>query len=79
MIMQVKKELQGIFRDVFDDETIELFDEMTAADIEDWDSLTHVQLIVAIEKHFGLKFSADDIMKLKNVEDIIKLIERKSK
>ena len=77
--MQVKEELQGVFRDVFDDDTISLFDEMTAADIEDWDSLTHVQLIVAIEKHFGLKFTSAEIMKLKNVGEMIELIERKLK
>ena len=77
--MQVKEELQGVFRDVFDDDTIALFDEMTADDIEAWDSQTHVQLIIAIEKHFGLKFSTPDIMKLNNVGEMIELIARKLK
>ena len=75
--MDVKNELQSVFRDVFDDDSIELFNEMTAADIEDWDSLSHVQLIVAIEKYFKLKFSTGDIMNLKNVGEMIALIERK--
>ena len=77
--MQVKEELQGVFRDVFDDDAIELFDEMTADDIEDWDSLTHVKLIAATEKHFGLKFRLTELMILKNVGDMIKLIEKKLK
>lgn len=75
--MDVKNELQSVFRDVFDDDSIELFNEMTAADIEDWDSLSHVQLIVAIEKYFKLKFGTGDIMNLKNVGEMIALIERK--
>ena len=77
--MQIKEELQGVFRDVFDDDTIALFDEMTADDIEAWDSQTYVQLIIAIEKHFGLKFSTPDIMKLNNVGEMIELIARKLK
>ena len=75
--MDIKNELQGVFRDVFDDDSIELFNEMTAADIEDWDFLSHVQLIVAIEKHFKLKFSTGDIMNLKNVGEMIEMIEKK--
>ena len=76
-IMDVKEKLQEVFQVVFDDDEIELTDEMTAEDVEAWDSLTHVQLIVAVEKAFGVKFSTVEVMKLKNVGEFIKLIEKR--
>ncbi len=75
--MDTKERLQEVFRDVFDDDEIELTDETTAEDIDAWDSLTHVQLIVAVEKAFGLKFSTVEVMKLKNVGEFIALIDKK--
>jgi acyl carrier protein len=75
--MNVKAELQEIFREVFDDDTIEIFDEMTASDIEDWDSLTHFQLIVVIENKFGIKFTTSEISSTKNVGEFISLINKK--
>lgn len=75
--MDVKEKLQEVFQDVFDDDEIELTDETTADDIDAWDSLTHVQLIVAVEKAFGLKFSTVEVMKLKNVGEFIALIDKK--
>lgn len=75
--MDTKEKLQEVFRDVFDDEDIELYPETTADDIDAWDSLTHVQLIVAVEKAFGLKFSTVEVMKLKNVGEFIALIDKK--
>jgi len=75
--MDTKEKLQEVFRDVFDDDEIELTDETTADDIDAWDSLTHVQLIVAVEKAFGLKFSTVEVMKLKNVGEFIALIDKK--
>lgn len=77
--MDIKERLQEVFRDVFDDDEIELCDDTTADDIDAWDSLTHVQLIVAVEKEFGLKFSTVEVMKLKNVGEFIALIDKKSK
>ena len=70
--------LQEIFRDFFDDEDIVLTDETTADDIDGWDSLTHVQLIVAVEKAFSVKFSTVEVMKLKNVGEFAALIEKKT-
>lgn len=76
--MDTKERLQEVFQDVFDDDEIELTNDTTAEDIDAWDSLTHVQLIVAVEKEFGLKFSTVEVMKLKNVGEFIALIDKKS-
>ena len=75
--MNVKEELQLIFRDVFDDEDIELFDAMTADDVEDWDSLNHISLITEIEQKFNVQFTTEEIMKAKNVDEFIEIIESK--
>ena len=74
--MDIKAKLETIFRDVFDDPSIKLHEQMTAKDIEDWDSLAHVQLIVATEKAFSIKFKMSDIMSLQNVGDFIVLIQK---
>lgn len=75
--MDTKDRLEQVFQTVFEDDEIEISNETTADDIDAWDSLTHVQLIVAVEKEFGLKFSTVEVMKLKNVGDFIALIEKK--
>lgn len=69
--------LQEIFRDIFDDEDIVLTRETTAQDIEDWDSLAQINLIVAIEKEWRIKFKLDEITDLKNVGEMYNLIGRK--
>lgn len=58
--MMVKEKLQCIFREVFEDDDIILQENMTAEDIEDWDSLTHIQLIENIEVEFGITFTLQD-------------------
>lgn len=73
----VKEKLQDVFREVFDDDEIIISDEMTANDIDEWDSLTHIQLIVACEKEFGCKFKTTEIIDLKNVGEFIALLKRK--
>ena len=65
---------QDIYRDVLDDEDIILSDATTADDIEEWDSLSHIQLIVAIEKAFKIKFSSKEILSWKNVGELIDCI-----
>jgi len=72
----VKEKLTEIFRDVFDDNSIEICDETTAADIEDWDSLTHITLISEIEDGFGVKFSMKDVLQLKNVGEMMDLLAK---
>ena len=74
---QILAEVEEIFRDVLDNEEIELQDATTADDIEEWDSLTHIQLIVAIEKHFKIKFTSKEILSWKNVGEMIECIAEK--
>ena len=75
--MDVMNELLLVFRDVFDDEEMTIFPEMTAADYEDWDSLAQIQLIVAVERKFNIKFSTDEVLRLKNVGEFAALMEAK--
>lgn len=75
--MEIKERLQEIFRDIFDDEELEIREEMSAEDIEDWDSLAQINLIIAIEKEFGVKFNLEEVSKLKNIGEM--LIQIKSK
>jgi acyl carrier protein len=71
--------VQGIFRNVFDQDSLLIKNETTAADIEDWDSLNQINLIVAMEKTFKIKFALTDIQNLKNVGEMINLITKKLK
>lgn len=76
--MNIKERLENVFRQVFDDDEIVINENTTADDIEEWDSLTHIQLIVEIENEFSIKFSMVETMKLKNVGELISLIEKKT-
>ena len=67
---EIFTKLNSIFRDIFDDDTIVLSEGTTAADIEDWDSLTHISLIAAIEDDFGIRFDMKDVLKMKNVGEM---------
>lgn len=75
--MDILKELQPIFQDVFDDEDLVVTNESNAESIEDWDSLSHIRLVVAIEKQFCIKFAFGELQGLKNVGEMITLIEKK--
>ena len=75
--MDILKRLEVIFRDVFDDENIILTNETTANDIEDWDSLAQINLIIAIKKEFKINFDLEEVSKYKNVGDMVKAIENK--
>lgn len=71
---EVLAKVQEIFQDVLDNEDIVLTDESTADDIEEWDSLSHIQLVVAIEKCFGIKFTSKEILSWQNVGAMIDCI-----
>lgn len=76
---EVYEMLNEVFRDVFDDDSIEVHDETTANDIEDWDSLEHINLIVSVEKKFGIKMNIGEVNALKKVGDMVDLILSKKK
>ena len=73
----IHERLQDIFRDVFDDDGLTINDSTTSSDIEDWDSLAHIQLITAIEKEFGIKFTLKEAVSAENVGEFTELIESK--
>ena len=74
---EIFEKLNVVFRDVFDDDSIVVNDNTTADDLEDWDSLEHINLIVAIEKAFGIKLAMKDIVSLKNVGEMVTVISSK--
>lgn len=73
----ILQQVKDIFCDVLDDEDIVLNINTTANDIDGWDSLTHIHLVVAIEKHFKIKFASKEILAWKNVGEMIKSIADK--
>lgn len=74
---EIKEQLTPIFRQTFSDETLVLADELSANDVEKWDSLTHMQLISNVEAHFGIKFKLKDLNKLKKVGDLVTIVASK--
>ena len=75
--MTTLKRLNAIFREVFDDDTLLVGPETTANDVDGWDSLSHINLIVAVEAEFNIRFSQKELLTFKNVGDLLKSIEAK--
>lgn len=77
----LRNDIQDVFRAVFEDEQLVLRDDMTAANVEGWDSLTHINLIIAIEKKLGIRFATAEISRLndqgQNVGTMLEMIKRK--
>ena len=71
---EIYEQLNEVFRDVLDDDTIEVNDQTTSRDIEDWDSLEHINLIAAIETQFGMKFTMGQVVTMKNVGEMVDII-----
>lgn len=74
---EVISRLTLIFREVFSDNSLELKDDMNASDVENWDSLTHMLMISMVENQFGIKFKLKELNKLKQVGDIVSVLEEK--
>ena len=74
---RVLNEVENIFRDILDEESLNLARDTTANDVDGWDSLTHIQLIVAIEKHFKVKFSSKEILSWRNVGELLDSLQDK--
>lgn len=74
---EVYERLNEVFRDVFDDDSITVKDTTNADDIEDWDSLEHINLMAAVESEFSVKFSMGQIVTMKNVGEMVDIILQK--
>jgi len=75
--LELLERLNEIFCEVFDDDEIKIAPEMTANDVDGWDSLSHVNLIVAIETKFNIRFSQKELLTFKNVGDLLNCIRSK--
>ena len=76
-VKEILDQATEVFKDTLDNDKIELTPETTADDIEEWDSLSHIQLIVALEKHFKIKFTTSEITSYKNVGQMAESISKK--
>jgi acyl carrier protein len=74
---QIFERLDEVFQDVFDDESITVNETTTANDIEDWDSLEHINLVAAVEQEFGFKFTMGQVVTMKNVGEMVDIILEK--
>ena len=74
----IKEKLQSVFIEVFDDEDLTICDSTNSDDIEDWDSLNHIALVLSIEKCFYIRFMTGEVQSLNDVGDMIKLLEEKT-
>lgn len=74
--MSIEK-LQGVFREVFDDGELAIVPEMTAQDVQEWDSFNHINLIVALEEAFSVVFSSEEIANMRNVGDLVERLQNK--
>jgi acyl carrier protein len=71
----ILEQLQSVFRDVFDDDELTINRDSSAEDVDGWDSLMHVSLMINVERVFGVKFSTTQVASLKDVGELIDLIE----
>lgn len=76
---KIRAKLNGIFQDVFDDDSIELTDKTTADDIDGWDSLEHITLISAVEKAFKMRFTMKEVSGMKNVGEMMDILAERAK
>jgi len=72
------KRIEPVMRDVFDDDEIRYRDDLSASDVEDWDSLSHIRLIVAVEKAFRVRFTSTEMETFNSVGDLVDAVARKT-
>ena len=77
--MDILKTIEAILRDIFDDETLHIDESTTADDVEDWDSLAQIRIAAEVESAFSVKFSFTELQGMKNVGDMVRLIEEKKR
>ena len=75
---EIFERLNEVFRDVFDDDTMTVTEDTTAADVDDWDSLMHITLISAVEDEFDIKFNMKDVVSMKRVGDMVDIIQQEA-
>ena len=73
----VHRRIREVFREVFDDDEMEIWDEMAAKDVVDWDSLAQVKLIISLEEEFGIKFTTHEVSQMTSVGDLKRALELK--
>ncbi len=76
---EIYKRLEEVFKDVFDDDDIRISPDTTAADIDDWDSIEHINLVGAVEDEFGIRFTMGEVSGMKNVGEMADIILKRSK
>ncbi|MDB5086950.1 MAG: acyl carrier protein [Mucilaginibacter sp.] len=74
---EILKTVNEVFIDILDDESLVLTEETSANDVEDWDSLNHIQIVVAVEKQFKIRFTSQEILSWKTVGEMISSISSK--
>ena len=74
---EIYRKLVMVFREVFDDEKIQIFSQTTSNDIEGWDSLSHMNLMIAVELDFGIEFTQREMTSFANVGELVDCIHRK--
>jgi acyl carrier protein len=75
--IEILKQLNTIFIDILDNEKVVITEVTTAGDVEEWDSLSHIQLVVAIEKYFKIRFTSKEIQSWANAGDLLNCIQGK--
>ena len=75
---EIYLKLTSVFHEVFDNDDIALSDGMSAEDVDEWDSLSHIRLVVAVEEMFSIRFDSSDVVELENVGQFVDLIGSKS-
>lgn len=75
---EIYERLDEVFRDVFDDDELTVSAETTADDIDDWDSLSHITLITAVEDEFGIRFKMGEVSGMKNVGEMVDIIKERA-